>query len=470
MTSPTADTDPTQPAASTGPLRVAVIGSGPAGIYASDLLVKSGTEVQVDLFEKMPAPFGLIRYGVAPDHPRIKGIVQSLHNVMEREEIRFLGNIEVGRDISVEELRDYYDAIVFATGATADQSMGIPGEDLHGNYGAGEFVGFYDGNPNFKRDWDLSAESVAVVGVGNVSLDVSRILAKTADELLVTEIPDNVYQSLKTNRAKEVHVFGRRGPAQAKYTPKELKELDESPTIEVIVDPEDIDYDAASEAARHEAKSTDLVCQTLESYAMREPGDAPHKLYIHFFEAPVEILGEDGKVSAIRTERTQLNGDGTVSGTGKFTTWPVQAVYRAVGYQPQDVVGVPFDEDKAVIPNDGGHVLDSAADGAQPIPGLYATGWIKRGPIGLIGNTKSDAKDTTTMLLADYHAGALEPAPQRDPQAIVDTLTKRGIAITTWEGWGRLDAAERAAGQAHGRERIKIVEWEDMVRHAGPQD
>ena len=197
MTSPTADTDPTQPAASTGPLRVAVIGSGPAGIYASDLLVKSGTEVQVDLFEKMPAPFGLIRYGVAPDHPRIKGIVQSLHNVMEREEIRFLGNIEVGRDISVEELRDYYDAIVFATGATADQSMGIPGEDLHGNYGAGEFVGFYDGNPNFKRDWDLSAESVAVVGVGNVSLDVSRILAKTADELLVTEIPDNVYQSLK---------------------------------------------------------------------------------------------------------------------------------------------------------------------------------------------------------------------------------------------------------------------------------
>ena len=303
----------------TNPVRVAVVGSGPAGIYASDLLVKSDLDVQIDLFEKMPTPFGLIRYGVAPDHPRIKGIVQSLHNVMEKEEIRFLGNIEVGKDITVEEMREYYDAIIFATGATADKRMGIPGEDLKGNHGAGEFVGFYDGNPNFERDWDLSAESVAVVGVGNVSLDVSRILAKTADELLVTEIPDNVYAALKKNRAKEVHVFGRRGPAQAKYTPKELKELDESPTIEVIVNPEDIEYDAASEEARRAAKSTDLVCQTLESYAMREPGDAPHKLYIHFFESPVEVLGEDGHVTAIKTERTELNGDGTVTGTGKYT-------------------------------------------------------------------------------------------------------------------------------------------------------
>lgn len=452
----------------TSPMRVAVIGSGPAGIYASDLLVKSDVDVQVDLFEKMPAPFGLIRYGVAPDHPRIKGIVQSLHNVMEKEEIRFLGNIEVGRDVTVEELRDYYDAIVFATGATADQWIGIPGEDLKGNYGAGEFVGFYDGNPNFSRDWDLSAESVAVVGVGNVSLDVSRILAKTADELLVTEIPDNVYSSLKTNRAKEVHVFGRRGPAQAKYTPKELKELDESPTIEVIVDPEDIDYDAASESARHEAKSTDLVCQTLESYAMREPGDAPHKIYIHFFEAPTEILGEDGQVTGIRTERTQLDGTGHVTGTGKFTDWPVQAVYRAVGYRPQDVEGVPFDADRAVMPNDGGHVL-ADVDGAK-LPGLYTTGWIKRGPVGLIGNTKSDAKDTTTMLLADYQAGELTPATKRDPQDILDFLADKGIAVTTWEGWHRLDAAERAQGEPFDRERVKIVEWDDMVRYAGPQE
>ncbi|MDY5839475.1 MAG: FAD-dependent oxidoreductase [Corynebacterium camporealensis] len=450
------------------PVRVAVVGSGPAGIYASDLLIKSDLDIQVDLFEKMPAPFGLIRYGVAPDHPRIKGIVQSLHNVMEKEEIRFLGNIEIGRDITVDELRDYYDAIVFATGATADQSMGIPGEDLEGNWGAGEFVGFYDGNPNFAREWDLSAESVAVVGVGNVSLDVSRILGKTADELLVTEIPDNVYESLKENKAKEIHVFGRRGPAQAKYTPKELKELDLSPNIDVIVDPEDIDYDAASEEARRAAKSTDLVCQTLESYAMREPGDAPHKLYIHFFESPVEILGEDGKVTAIKTERTELNGDGTVSGTGKYTEWPVQAVYRAVGYHPQSVDGVPFDESNATMPNDGGHVLANLE--GEKIPGLYTTGWIKRGPVGLIGNTKSDAKDTTGMLIDDYKAGELEPATKRDPEDIVKLLQDRDIPFTTWDGWHRLDAAERALGEPQDRERVKIVEWDDMVRHAGPQD
>ncbi|WP_273369185.1 FAD-dependent oxidoreductase [Corynebacterium massiliense] len=449
------------------PLRVAVVGSGPAGIYASDLLLKSDVDVEVDILEKMPTPFGLIRYGVAPDHPRIKGIVRSLHNVMNKDGIRFLGNIEVGRDITVEELRDYYDAIIFATGATADRALGVPGEDLKGNYGAGEFVGFYDGNPNFERDWDLSAESVAVVGVGNVSLDVSRILAKTADELLVTEIPNNVYEALKKNRAKEVHVFGRRGPAQAKYTPKELKELDESPTIEVVVDPEDIDYDEASESARREAKSTDLVCQTLESYAMREPQDAPHKIFIHFFQQPVEILGEDGHVTAIKTERTELDGTGNVTGTGEYTEWPVGAVYRAVGYRPQDVDGVPFDSKRSVIPNDGGHVL-ADVDGAK-LPGLYTTGWIKRGPVGLIGNTKSDAKDTTTMLLADWKAGELDEAAQRDPEAIVKLLEDRGISVTTWEGWGRLDAAERAAGEEVGRERIKIVEWDEMVKHAGPQ-
>lgn len=453
------------------PLRVAVVGSGPAGIYASDLLVKSDVDVQIDLFEKMPTPFGLIRYGVAPDHPRIKGIVQSLHNVMEKEEIRFLGNIEIGRDITVEEMREYYDAIIFATGSTADKALNLPGSDLNGNFGAAEFVGFYDGNPNFKRDWDVSAEKVAVIGVGNVSLDVSRILAKTADELLVTEIPDNVYQTLKNNRAKEIHVFGRRGPAQAKYTPKELKELDESPTIEVIVNPEDIDYDAASEQARRDAKACDLVCQTLEGYAMREPKDAPHKLYIHFFEQPTEILGEDGKIIGIRTERTQLDGNGGVTGTGEFTDWDVQAVYRAVGYHPQSVDGVPFDERAAVIPNDGGRVLDSQATGeGEPIDGLYATGWIKRGPVGLIGNTKSDAKDTTGMLIDDYKAGKLTEATKRDPQDILDLLAERDIKVTTWEGWHRLDAAERAAGESQERERIKIVEWDDMVRHAGPQD
>lgn len=449
------------------PLRVAVVGAGPAGIYASDLLMKSDTDVQIDLFERMPAPFGLIRYGVAPDHPRIKGIVKSLHNVMDKEQLRFLGNIEVGKDITVEELREFYDAIVFSTGATGDQDLRVPGSDLEGSWGAGEFVGFYDGNPNFERNWDLSAEKVAVVGVGNVALDVARILAKTGDELLVTEIPDNVYESLAKNQAKEVHVFGRRGPAQAKFTPLELKELDHSDTIEVIVTPEDIDYDAASEQARRDSKSQDLVCQTLESYAMRDPKGAPHKLFIHFFESPVEILGEDGKVVGLKTERTQLDGNGGVTGTGEFKTWDVQSVYRAVGYRSDAIEGVPFDDERAVVPNDGGHIIDPEV--GSPITGLYATGWIKRGPIGLIGNTKSDAKETTEMLLADHAAGSL-PAPAKpELESIIEFLDERKVAFTTWDGWHLLDAAERALGEPEGRERKKIVEWNDMVRHARPE-
>lgn len=449
------------------PLRVAVVGAGPAGIYASDLLVKSGEDVKIDLFERMPAPFGLIRYGVAPDHPRIKGIVNSLHRILEKPEIRLLGNIEIGKDILVDELRQFYDAIIFSTGATGDRDLRIPGSDLEGFHGAGAFVGFYDGNPDFSRDWDLSAEKIAVIGVGNVALDIARILAKTADELLPTEIPDNVYENLSRSAVKEVHVFGRRGPAQAKFTPMELKELDHSESIEIIVDPEDIDYDAASEQARRESKSQDLVCQTLESYALREPKGAPNKLFLHFFESPVEVLGKDGRVTALKTERTELTGDGNVRGTGEFTTWEAQAVYRAVGYRSEAVEGVPFDAEEAVIPNDGGRVIDPATE--APVTGLYATGWIKRGPVGLIGNTKSDAKDTTGMLIEDWRAGALPAAEHPEPEAVVEFLEARGIAVTTWEGWQRLDAAERALGESEGRERKKIVEWDEMVHHAGPE-
>ena len=446
------------------PLRVAVIGAGPAGIYASDLLMKSDTPVEIDLYERMPAPFGLIRYGVAPDHPRIKGIVNALHKVMEKDELRLLGNIAVGEDVTVDELREFYDAVVFSTGATGDRDLEIPGSDLQGSYGAAEFVGFYDGNPDFKRDWDLSAEKVAVVGVGNVGLDVARILAKTGDELLVTEIPDNVYEVLKTNKATEVHVFGRRGPAQAKFTPLELKELDHSPTIEVVVNPEDIDYDEASEEARRASKTQDLVCSTLEQYAIRDPKGAPHKLFIHFFESPVEILGEDGKVVGLKTERTELDGTGNVRGTGQFTTWPVGAVYRAVGYRSDAVADVPFDDQAAVIPNDGGHVLD--APGGDIVPGLYATGWIKRGPVGLIGNTKGDAKETIEMLLADYAAGALEAPAKPNKDDVIAFLEDRGLAYTTWNGWHQLDAEERRLGEAEGRERKKIVEWDEMVKHS----
>ena len=440
-------------------LRVAVIGAGPAGIYASDLLAKQG--VNIDLFEQMPAPFGLIRYGVAPDHPRIKGIVNSLHAVMEKPNVRFLGNIEVGTTITVEKLHEYYDAIVFATGAVADRDLDIPGENLNGSYGAADFVGFYDGNPRFHRTWNLTATHIAIIGVGNVALDISRILAKTANELHTTEIPDNVYQTLKTNQATHIHIFGRRGPAQAKFTPLELKELDHSPSINVVVDPEDIDYDEASIAARRASKSQDLVCQTLEQYAMREPKDAPHTLHIHLFENPVEILGEDGNVVGLRTERMELDGTGHVQGTGKFTEWPVQAVYRAVGYRSEATTAVPFDHGTAVIPNDGGHVVDPAG---EIVPGVYVTGWIKRGPVGLIGNTKSDAKETTDMLIADALAGRLTPRTATGD--ITEYLEAQGIPYTTWDGWHKLDAHERSLGSAEGRERKKVVEWDEMVAHS----
>ena len=440
-------------------LRVAVIGAGPAGIYASDLLAKQG--VNIDLFEQMPAPFGLIRYGVAPDHPRIKGIIASLHRVLDTPTIRLLGNIHIGEDITIAQLHEYYDAVLLATGAVADRDLKIPGENLNGSYGAADFVGFYDGNPRFHRTWNLTATHIAIIGVGNVALDISRILAKTANELHTTEIPDNVYQTLKTNQATHIHIFGRRGPAQAKFTPLELKELDHSPSINVVVDPEDIDYDEASIAARRASKSQDLVCQTLEQYAMREPKDAPHTLHIHLFENPVEILGEDGNVVGLRTERMELDGTGHVQGTGKFTEWPVQAVYRAVGYRSEAITAVPFDHGTAVIPNDGGHVVDPAG---EVVPGVYVTGWIKRGPVGLIGNTKSDAKETTDMLIADALAGRL--TPRTATKDITEYLEAQGIPYTTWDGWHKLDAHERSLGSAEGRERKKVVEWDEMVAHS----
>ncbi|EPD48837.1 FAD-dependent oxidoreductase [Corynebacterium sp. HFH0082] len=456
------------------PLRVAVIGSGPAGVYASDALMKSSTDVEVDLFEKMPAPFGLIRYGVAPDHPRIKGIIMALHRVMEKPELRLFSNVEFGKDITLDELKEHYDAVIFATGAVGDRALPTPGADLPEHFGAGEFVGFYDGNPLFERTWDLSAESVAVVGVGNVALDVSRILAKTGEELHVTEIPDNVYEVLKTNKAKEVHVFGRRGPAQAKFTPLELKELDYSPNVEVVVDPRDIDYDSASEIMRRNSKITDQVCTILENYAIREPKNAPHKLYIHFFESPVEILSEEGTdgqqhVTGLRTQRMEYDGAGGLRPTGETTDWKVGAVYSAVGYRSDALPGIPFDNVKNVISNVGGRVIESnntEDEAAEAITGLYTTGWVRRGPVGLIGNTKGDANEAVANLLADAAEGKKFNPSKPELSAINELLESKGIDYLDWEGWHKLDAAERAAGEAEGRERKKYVEWDEMVTHS----
>jgi len=431
------------------------VGAGPAGIYAADLLDKSAAEVSVDLFERLPAPFGLIRYGVAPDHPRIKGIVNALHKVLDKPNIRLLGNVDYGTDIKLDDLREFYDAVIFATGAMSDRQLDIPGIDLPGSYGAADFVSWYDGHPDVPRTWPLEARSVAVLGVGNVALDVARILAKTADELLPTDIPANVYEGLKASPVTDVHVFGRRGPAQAKFTPMELRELDHSPNVEVIVYPEDIEFDEGSVAALRASKQIDMVVKTLQEWAIRDQGDRPKRLHLHFFHSPTEILG-DGEVTGLRTERTELTGDGNVRGTGEFHDWDVQAVYRAVGYLSSPLAEIPFDTRTGTVPNQAGRVLD--IDDAH-MPGVYVTGWIKRGPVGLIGHTKGDAAETVECLLAD--ADKLTPPKQDD---ILGFLAERGIPYTTWEGWGKLDAHERALGEPHGRERVKVVERDEMVR------
>lgn len=444
-------------------LRIAVVGAGPAGVYAADILGKSEVDVTIDILDRDPTPFGLIRYGVAPDHPRIKEIIKALKRVMTNPDIRFFGNVNYGTDIKLEDLRQFYDAVIFATGARRDRELNIPGIDLHGSFGAADFVYWYDGHPDVDRDWDFQphAESIAVLGVGNVGLDIARILAKTADELLTTEIPDNVYQGLKNNAAKDVHVFARRGPAQVKFTPMELRELSHSPNIDVIVHPEGFELDEGSHDAIRASKSVKLVVDVLQNYLAKEPTGAIHRIHIHFCQDPVEILGEDGKVVGLRTEVTELDGTGNARGTGEFIDWPVQAVYRAIGYYSDNLSGLPFDTGAGVVPNDGGRVID--IDG-EPLPGAYVTGWIKRGPVGLIGHTKSDASQTVDLLLSDIDK--LEVPAQSEREAFDRYLDSRGIEFVTWEGWEKLDEHELALGEADSneRDRIKVVPREEMLK------
>ncbi len=464
------------------PLRVAVVGAGPAGIYASDVLSRADLSatahdgVSIDLLERLPAPFGLVRYGVAPDHPRIKQVVVALERVLGRGDVRLLSNVDVGTDLSLADLQRHYDAVVFSTGAVRDAVLDVPGVDLDGCFGAADFVSWYDGHPDAPREWPLHARQVAVIGAGNVALDVARVLAKHPADLLPTEIPENVHDGLAGSPVTDVHVFARRGPAQAKFSSLELRELGHVPDVDVLVDPEDFDLDEASLAAVEASNQTRQVVRTLTDWAVREePGTASRRIHLHFLHAPVEVLGDDGRVVGLRTERTELTGDGTVRGTGAFHDWDVQAVYRAVGYASSPVPGVPFDERAAVIPNAGGRVLD--ADG-QHLPGVYCTGWVKRGPVGLIGHTKSDAAETVRHLVADLVQGAQVAggplgcqgtrASEPDPAAVLDLLTARGVEVLTWSGWEQLDRHERQLGQAQGRERVKVVSREDMVARSRP--
>ncbi|MGO2037994.1 MAG: FAD-dependent oxidoreductase [Brevibacterium sp.] len=455
----------------TQPFRVAIIGAGPAGIYAADLLTKADRdfEVSIDLFERLPTPFGLVRYGVAPDHPRIKGIINALIKVLDRGDIRLFSNVEYGVDLGLGELTDLYDAVIFSTGCFVDAPLSIPGVDLPGSYGAADFVNWYDSHPDVGQTWPLEAEQVAVLGNGNVALDVARVLAKQADDMHTTEIPDHVYEGLKSSQVTDVHVFGRRGPAQAKFTPLELRELGHVADVDIIVYPEDYEFDEGSLAAIESSNQVKQVAKTLTDFTMREPTGAKRRLHLHFLHAPVAILGED-RVTGLRTERMELDGDGGVKGTGNFHDWDIQAVYRAVGYAGSELQQLPFDAKRGVIPNHEGRVVDAEeqvkAAEADVIPGVYATGWIKRGPVGLIGHTKGDALETITHILEDRASGALTGPVNPSEDAIVDLLESKGIDYVDWEGYHRLEAAEKAAGEAEGRERVKIATREGMLAEA----
>jgi ferredoxin--NADP+ reductase len=442
-------------------LRLAIVGAGPAGIYAADILQKyeRAFDVSIDLFDRLPAPYGLVRYGVAPDHPRIKGIINALRDVLDAGGIRIFGNVNFGTDITLDDLKKHYHAVIFSTGAIRDADLNIPGIDLDGSYGAADFVSWYDGHPDVPREWPLQAKEVAVIGNGNVALDVARMLAKHADDLLPTEIPDNVYRALKASPVTDVHVFGRRGPMQVKFTPLELRELGELNDVDMIVHDEDFDYDEASKAAIESNKQIFVINKIFTPWREAAHGKASRRLHLHFFANPVEVVGTDGRVSSFRDERTEPDGAGGVRGTGEMRELPVQALYRAVGYHGTPLDGIPFDERHGVIPNHEGQVMD---DSNNVLPGVYATGWIKRGPVGLIGHTKSDAMETVAHLVNDQ-ASWWSPAEPAEA-AVIALLDSRGVKYTNLDGWHRLDDHEKSLGAPHGRDRIKVVDRDEMLR------
>ena len=435
------------------PLRVAVVGSGPAGFYAAAALLAADLEVEVDLIERLPTPWGLVRLGVAPDHPNIKAVSRAFERTAAQPGFRFLGNVEVGRDVTQEELRELYDAVVYAIGAQTDRQLGIPGEDLPGSWAATEFVAWYNGHPDYQElEFDLSGERAVVIGNGNVALDVARMLALTPEELAPTDTTDEAIEAINTAGIREILVVGRRGPVQAAWTPVEVGELGELAGADILVDPAQLELDAASEAEL--AASPPTVRRNvdhLREYAARPPAGKPRAIRLRFFASPVAIHGE-GKVEAIELVRNELV-DGRAVATDERETIPCGIVFRSVGYQGVPLPGVPFDERSRTIPNEGGRVE----------PGLYAAGWIKRGPSGVIGTNKKDATETVGLLLADARAGLLQ---RRGEGTLEELLEERGVEPVLYAGWEAIDAAERNAGEPHGRPRIKLATWDDLLAAA----
>jgi ferredoxin/flavodoxin---NADP+ reductase len=435
------------------PLRVAVVGSGPAGFYAAAALLASDLEVEVDMIERLPTPWGLVRLGVAPDHPNIKAVSRAFERTAAQPGFRFFGNVEVGKDVEHAELARLYDAVVYSVGAQTDRQLGIPGEDLPGSWAATEFVAWYNGHPDFQDlSFDLSAERAVVIGNGNVALDVARMLALTPEELGSTDTTDPAIEAIAGSGIREILVVGRRGPVQAAWTPVEVGELGELAGADVIVDAADLELDEASEAELEAAAPTvRRNVEHLRDYAERKPTGKPRTIRLRFFASPVAIHG-DGKVEAIELVRNKLV-DGRAVPTEEYETIQCGIVFRSVGYQGVPLPGLPFDEKSATIPNEGGRVE----------PGLYVAGWIKRGPSGVIGTNKKDATETVALLLDDARAGLL---PSRGEGTLEALLAERGAEAILYAGWEAIDAAERSAGEPLGRPRVKLATWADLLAAA----
>jgi ferredoxin--NADP+ reductase len=453
-------------------LRVAIVGSGPAGFYSAGHLQKyKDFNFSIDMFDRLPTPWGLVRAGVAPDHPNIKAVSRVYEKIAAHPGFRFYGNVEIGRDLSRTELTESYNAVIYAVGAQADNRMGISGEDLPGSWAATEFVAWYNGHPDYRElDFDLSCERVAVIGNGNVAADVARMLALTVDELAHTDVADHALEALSASAVREIIVLGRRGPAQAAFTNPEVLELGELADTDVVVDSADVELDpltaewlASCEAGMTARRNVEIFTE----YSRRAPAGKPRRISLRFLTSPVAIEGA-GRVESITVRRNELVADAggaiRARATDEIDTIPVGLVFRSVGYRGVPMPGLPFDERRAVIPNASGRVLDGV-DG-EILPGEYTVGWIKRGPSGIIGTNKKDAQETIDCLLHDATAGALPVPSESAPSTIERLLTERNPSFVSYAGWETIDRAERDRGEAQGRPRVKYCTYRELLNVA----
>ena len=456
------------------PLRVAIVGAGPTGFYAADHLLRNpAVVVDLDMFDRLPTPYGLVRLGVAPDHQKIKFVTNAFDKVAASPRFRFYGGVEFGKDVTLADLKALYHQIVYCTGAQTDRRMGIPGEDLTGSHPATEFVAWYNGHPDY-RDcaFDLSQESVAVVGVGNVAADVVRILCRTPEELATTDIADYALEALRKSRVREVYLLGRRGPAQAAFTNPEVRELGELADADITAIPQEVELDPLSRVAveRSQDRATLKKVEMLREYARRAPTGKSRRLVLRFLVSPVELISDGaGRVAAMRLVRNELYATSTGAlqprATDRFEELPVGLVFRSVGYRGVPLPGVPFNESWGVILNDKGRVLDP--DTKQPIVGEYAAGWIKRGPTGVIGTNKPDAAETVECMFEDLARGAVLEPTRPEAAAAEALVRQRQPNYVSYTDWLKLNEIEVARGRAQGRPRVKLTSVEEMLAALG---